>query len=68
MLCSIETISDEKVQKAIQNLKVNFISVDECQVSLVSSTGWKKSPIFKNMSYILNAEYNIFKLIEVFQL
>ena len=32
VLCSIETISDLKVQKAILNLKVNYIAVDECQV------------------------------------
>ena len=32
LIASIELISDVTVQKAIQNLKVNYISVDECQV------------------------------------
>ena len=32
VLSSIETISDLNVQKAILNLKVNYIAIDECQV------------------------------------
>ena len=33
MIASIESISDVAVQKAIQNLSVNYVAVDECQVS-----------------------------------
>ena len=33
LLASIECISDVTVQKAIQDLKVNYIAVDECQVT-----------------------------------
>lgn len=32
IIASIEKISDVKVQKAIQNIKVNYVAVDECQV------------------------------------
>ena len=39
VIASIEQISDVAVQKAIRNLKVNYISVDECQV-MDSENGW----------------------------
>jgi len=39
IIASIEKISDVKVQKAIQNIKVNYVAVDECQV-MDSENGW----------------------------
>ena len=32
ILCSIENIVDEAVQKSLQKLKVSYVAVDECQV------------------------------------
>ena len=32
LIASIELISDVTVQKALQDLKVNYVAVDECQV------------------------------------
>ena len=43
VLCSIETISDEKIQKAIQNVKVNYIAVDECQVQYIAVDSYNDS-------------------------
>ena len=34
ILCSIENIVDEAVQRALRKLKVDYVAVDECQVHL----------------------------------
>ena len=39
ILASIERISDVHVQKAVRSMRVNYISVDECQV-MDSENGW----------------------------
>ena len=39
VIASIECISDIAVQKAIRELKVNYVSIDECQV-MDENSGW----------------------------
>ena len=39
VIASIECISDINVQKAIRDLKVNYVSIDECQV-MDDKSGW----------------------------
>ena len=39
VIASIECVSDAAIQKAIRNLRVNYISIDECQV-MDSENGW----------------------------